>query len=40
MKETMRKERGERQDLKRRHDDILSKFEKLKDINLSQLSRD
>ena len=31
MKETMRKERGERQDLKRRHDDILSKFEKVKE---------
>ena len=31
MKETMRKERGEGQDLKRKHDDILSEFEKLKE---------
>ena len=31
MKETLRKERGHRQDLKRKHDDILSEFEKLKE---------
>ena len=31
MKETLRKERGEGHDLKRKHDDILSEFEKLKE---------
>ena len=31
MKETLRKERGEGQYLKRKHDDILSEFEKLKE---------
>ena len=31
MKETLRKERGEGQSLKRKHDDILTKLEKLKD---------
>ena len=31
MKETLRKERGEGQELKRKHDDTLSEFEKLRE---------
>ena len=31
MKETLRKKRGERQDLKRKYDHTLSQFEKLKE---------